>query len=211
MCESALLVCSRAFQPFPVDMKVKEHTTVAAAALFEVAHIYNLSEHGRKLGVSPSTIKQLTKLWSTKSGEILLDPLTDVSPASKQLNVGMKRTISMNLNDADRDIDRLLPSSANKKRKISSSNFEYFVASTSAGPSSRALAALRPPTSAPKLNNTRTINDKCLSVGGGGGFLPGVMGHNSSSGGVLLTNQHHQSTTATGTATPMILQDMPLI
>ena len=82
--------------------------------------------------MSTWTIKQLTKLWSTKSGEILLDPLTDVSPAPTQLNVGIKRTIKMNLNDADRDTDRLLPSSANKKRKINSSNFEYSVASTSA-------------------------------------------------------------------------------
>ena len=212
-CESALLLCSRAFKAFPAEMKVKEHKTVAAAALFEVAHICNLSEYSRKLGVSTWTRKQLTNLWSTKSGEILLDPLTDVSPAPTQLNVGIKRTILMNPDDADRDIDRLLSSSANKKRKISSSKFEYSVASTSAGPSSRASAALRPPTSVPKLNNTRTINDKCLSVGGGDGFLPiGVMGHHSSSGVVLLTNQdHQQSATATGTANPMILRDMPLI
>ena len=131
-CESALLLCSRAFKAFPAEMKVKEHKTVAAAALFEVAHICNLSEYSRRLGMSTWTIKQLTKLWSTKSGEILLDPLTDVSPAPTQLNVGIKRTIKMNLNDADRDTDRLLPSSANKKRKINSSNFEYSVASTSA-------------------------------------------------------------------------------
>ena len=109
-------------------MKVKEHKTVAATALFEVAHICNLSEYGRKLGVSPSTIKQLTNVWSTKSGEILLDPLTaDVSPAPTQLNVGMKRTIKMNLNDDDRDTDRLLSSSANKKGKISISNFNILL------------------------------------------------------------------------------------
>jgi hypothetical protein len=100
-CESALLVCSRAYKALPLEMQFKEINTVAATALYNVANICNLTEYSKRIEVSFNAIRLLNNLWLTKSDEILMDQVKDSHrPTAKVLKISIKERITISKNDA---------------------------------------------------------------------------------------------------------------
>jgi hypothetical protein len=96
-CESASLVCNRAYKVLPFEMQFKEINTVAATALYNVANICNLTEYSKRIGVSSNAIRLLNNLWLTKSDEILMDQVKDSHRSTaKVLKIAIKESISTN-------------------------------------------------------------------------------------------------------------------